>query len=486
MNVHTECNHFMMIGVRSSFLALSVLLIALAMGGCGESHEPRFAEVTVSNVAPSATLSGTTRGIRSATDLSPGCPGYLDPDAPEHIVRVSDETTITLRARSSQGPLALAVVGDGEVRCDSDGGSGHAPQITLNAPGEYAIHVGSLNEGDELPYELAISKLGDEARPNEGESVRVSITITSEPSGATVRTTEGRVVGTTPAMFTVAVPQSEIGQERRYLLDMEGRGVAEVSGRLLGGAVVLHAAMPASRNALLTSQAPNDSASAHRGELVVRANSSARIRDHQVARQSVEVESDCTIERTTVDVDIVHSYIADLRVVLRSPAGTSITLHDHGGGAQASLITSYDWDARRRALHALAGQNARGRWEMSVHDDAGADTGTFRGFTLHLSCREASANSSSTGEPAVTHEAATHEEASENVQPSDAATPESPRVPRPRATPSQPRVTRSRVVTAPAVVSPRPDPLTPPPPQPWQSPSTGRSNSTPRPIAPAP
>ncbi len=460
MSVHTERNHIMMFRVRSASLALVVLFIAVSIAGCGSAGEPRFAAVTVSSGAPSATLSGTTRGIRSAAELSPGCPGYLDPDAPEHIVRVSDETAVTLRARSSEGPLALAIVGHEEVRCDSDGGAGHTPQITLNAPGEYTVHVASLREGGELPYELTITKRGDEARPGRDESVRVSITITSEPSGATVRTPEGRIVGTTPAMFTVAVPQSEIGQERRYLLDMEGRGGTEVSGRLLGGAVVMHAAMPTSGNALLTAQTPDDNTISS-GELVVRTNTSARIRDHQVARQSIEVESDCTIERATVDVDIVHSYIADLRVVLRSPAGTAITLHDHGGGGHANLITSYDWDARRRALQALLGQNARGRWEMAVHDDAGADTGTFRGFALHLSCRESS--------PAANEPIATQEEVSTNDPP---VALERPRTSRPRTT----RVTR-RVPTTPVIDPP------PTPPQPWQSP-TGRSNSGPRPTVP--
>lgn len=454
MRVHSARDRFMMARVKFAACAPMILCVAVT-AGCGGTGEPRFAEVTVSSVAPNATLSGTTRGVRSATELSPGCPGYLDPDAPEHIVRVSDDTAIRVRARSSEGPVALAVVGDGEVRCDSDGGSGHAPEITLNAPGRYAVHVASLGEGEELPYELAIANVSDGDAPRSGEPVRVSITITSEPSGATVRTAEGRVLGTTPAMFTVAVPQDELGQERRYLLDMPGRAVAEVSGSLTGGAVVLHATMPAPSDSALTAQ----TSEARPGELVVRSNAAARIRDHQVARQSVDIESDCTIERATVDIDIVHSYIADLRVVLRSPAGTSITLHDHGGGGRANLITSYDSSARR-ALQRLVGQNGRGRWEMSVHDDAGADTGTFRGFALRLSCRVPSVSSENTEVSTVTEE----------------PTPQRPRAPaRIRATrpppPPPPPIPRAGPVI---------DPFAPTqPPQPWLSPSTGRSNQRP-------
>lgn len=457
MRVHPTRDRFIMAHVRFAACAPIVLCIAITTG-CGEPSEPRFAEVTVSSVAPNAILSGTTHGVRSATELSPGCPGYLDPAAPEHIVRVTDDTAIRVRARSSGGPVALAVVGDGEVRCDSDSGSGHAPQITLNAPGRYAVHVASLGEGGELPYELAITNVGDGSNvPRSGEPVRVSITITSEPSGATVRTAEGRVVGTTPAMFTVTVPQDELGQERRYLLDMPGRAVAEVSGPLTGGAVVLHATMPAPSDVALAAE----TSEARPGELVVRSNASAQIRDHQVARQSIDIESDCTIERATVDVDIVHSYIADLRVVLRSPAGTSITLHNHGGGGRANLITSYDSSARR-VLQRLVGQNGRGRWELSVHDDAGADTGTFRGFALRLNCR---APSTDTDLPAPTVEPAPQ---------------------RPRA-PARTRATRPPPPQPPPIprAGPPIDPIAPtPPPQPWQSPSTGRSNRGARPTAP--
>src|SRR5690606_25445564 len=123
-------------------------------------------------------------------------------------------------------------------------------------------------------------------------------------------------------------------------------------------------------------------------ELVATASSPQPIRDYQVARQAVDVSAECTIARASVDVDIRHSFIGDLRVVLRSPSGTEVRLHDHGGGGRANLVTSFDWNARRGALQRLAGESARGRWTMAVHDDAGADTGTFRSFTLRLACSE--------------------------------------------------------------------------------------------------
>ena len=185
-----------------------------------------------------------------------------------------------------------------------------------------------------------------------------------------------------------------------------------------------------------------------------------------MARQALDVGSECTIERATIDVDIRHSFVADLRVVLRSPQGTAITLHDHGGGGRANLVTSFSWDARRGALHPLAGQGARGRWEMAVHDDAGADTGTFRSFTLRLACREGTvASASSAG---VIPEA--------GAAPSTTVTPE----PAPRAQiPRTPRIRRAPPAQRPDIVSPWQSPQVPLPqplPQPQPQPPVGRRN----------
>jgi subtilisin-like proprotein convertase family protein len=378
-----------MIRARSRSMRLSITM-ALALAACGQP-EPRFAEVTVSAAAPSATLSGSTHGVTPAIELSPGCPGYLDPGAPEHVVHLADATAIRIAARSNRGPLAIAVSGEGEVRCDSDSGSGHAPSVTIDAPGDYAIHVATLAEPGDLPYELVIAPAANDpgTSTRTDDQVQVSVTVTSDPPGATVRTPEGRALGTTPAMFALTIAPSEVGQERRFVLEMAGRQSAEVAGRMIGGAVVLHAALPSAGGSELGWPPRNDTPQAPSGpELVVSAASAQPIRDYQVARQHLEVGSECTIARAAVDVNIAHSFIGDLRVVLRSPRGTSITLHNHGGGGRANLVTSWDWDARRGALQTLAGESARGRWEMAVHDDAGADTGTFRSFTLHFQCRE--------------------------------------------------------------------------------------------------
>jgi subtilisin-like proprotein convertase family protein len=425
----------------------TLLLVALALAACGPS-EPRYGVVTVSATAPRASLTGHTSATGApAIELSPGCPGFVDPGVPEHLVRLDDASAVTITARSLRGPLAIAVIGPNEVRCDSDGGTGHAPHATIDQPGEYFVHVGALEAAADLPYELTVAPAAAATDSTTTQGQRVSVTITSDPSGATVRTPEGQALGTTPAMFVLSVPPSEMGGERHFVLEMAGRTSTDVVGRLMGDTLVLHAAMPSAAPIVAPPVVVAPGVPSATGTIEASATSSQRIEDYRVATQSLDVGTACTIARMSVDVDIHHSYIADLRVVLRSPSGTEVVLHDHGGGSRANLVTTYDWDDRRGALHTLLGQSGQGRWTMDVHDDAGADTGSFRAFTVHLTC----------GDPSAI-----------------AATPPVPVTPpvTPR-TPRTPRILRPQ--PPPPVVAPwtPPPPIAPPPPTPLRNGGAG-------------
>jgi subtilisin-like proprotein convertase family protein len=367
-------------------------LLVLLLVGCGS--EPRFGALGVSAAAPRATLSGHTSAQASpALELSPGCPGFVDPSVPEHLLRVSDGVPFVVSASSTGGPLALAVSGGGEVRCDSDGGSGHTPHVTIDQPGEYLVYVGALAAAQDLPYELVVSPSAEAAGSGGAvvaEDTRVSVTITSDPSGATVRTPEGEVLGTTPAMFVLPVPGDQVGQERRFVLEMSGHRTAEVTGRLLGGSMVLHASLLAGTDTppdTTPAIDPGTPTPAPTGELSVATSDAAvPVRDYTTVEQHVDVAEDCTIGRAAVVIDLQHSYVADLRVALRAPSGTEVVLHNHQSGSRRSLATTIDWDDRRGVLHALAGQNARGRWTLTVRDSVGADSGTLTSFAMRFTC----------------------------------------------------------------------------------------------------
>lgn len=373
---------------RLTWLAATATMLATAACGRGD---PRFGGLAVSAAAPRATLSGrTSPSAGPALELSPGCPGFVDDETPEHALKVVDGGPYVVAASSPAGPLVLAVLGEGEVRCDSDGGGGHAPHVTIERPGDYLVFVGALARPEELPYELSIAPgpTGVTVTPSAGAETQVSVTITSTPPGASVRTPEGEALGTTPAMFVVSARPDEEGTERRFILDLAGYRSAEVAGRLVGGSVVLHAALePIAMTPTPIDATPSTVATSHAGELVVSTRDPARpIRDFTTVEQALEIERDCTIGSVSVTLDIEHSYVADLRVVLRAPSGSEVVLHNHQGGAARSLATTIDWNARRGALRALAGQNARGRWTLIVHDDVRADSGVLRGFSLRIAC----------------------------------------------------------------------------------------------------
>src|SRR4051794_34184489 len=85
---------------RMRCAAVSAAVLLAARG----PSEPRFGVLTVSATAPRASLTGHTSATGApAIELSPGCPGFVDPGVPEHLVRLADASAVTITARSSRG-----------------------------------------------------------------------------------------------------------------------------------------------------------------------------------------------------------------------------------------------------------------------------------------------------------------------------------------------------------------------------------------------
>jgi subtilisin-like proprotein convertase family protein len=74
-----------------------------------------------------------------------------------------------------------------------------------------------------------------------------------------------------------------------------------------------------------------------------------------------------------VHVKLTHTYIGDLEIVLTSPAGTAVTLHDRAGGSTDDLDKTFDFVI----LRAFRGEDPVGRWKLTVRDLADRDTGTL-------------------------------------------------------------------------------------------------------------
>ncbi|MFI0512675.1 M4 family metallopeptidase [Streptomyces sp. WSLK1-5] len=77
----------------------------------------------------------------------------------------------------------------------------------------------------------------------------------------------------------------------------------------------------------------------------------------------------------SVSVDIVHTYIGDLRVQLIAPDGTAYTLKAYGtGGSTDNLNTTYTVNA--------SSEVANGTWQLRVQDNAAQDTGYINSWKL--------------------------------------------------------------------------------------------------------
>jgi subtilisin-like proprotein convertase family protein len=104
---------------------------------------------------------------------------------------------------------------------------------------------------------------------------------------------------------------------------------------------------------------------------------------------TVDVPEAFTIENVQASVDISHGGIDELLVLLRSPSGTEVTLHDHGGAGTADLVTTYDRDtapAGPGSMSDFDGEPAQGSWSLLVVDDQGGanPAGTLNAWSLEL------------------------------------------------------------------------------------------------------
>ncbi len=111
------------------------------------------------------------------------------------------------------------------------------------------------------------------------------------------------------------------------------------------------------------------------------------IEDLKTSKITVAVGDTKKIKGITVAVDIEHTYIGDLIVMLVAPTQMGvapITLHDGAGGGTHNLKTSFDVISVPN-LSTVVGKNPEGTWTLQVEDKAKQDTGKIISFSVQLS-----------------------------------------------------------------------------------------------------
>ncbi len=89
------------------------------------------------------------------------------------------------------------------------------------------------------------------------------------------------------------------------------------------------------------------------------------------------------VSSISISVEIVHSWISDLKVSLRSPAGTNVILHKHEGEDGDDIIRTWTSDdfAELQRVH---GEDVRGEWILHVVDKASADVGRLLHWRVEM------------------------------------------------------------------------------------------------------
>lgn len=100
-------------------------------------------------------------------------------------------------------------------------------------------------------------------------------------------------------------------------------------------------------------------------------------------RRELYVSAEGRVKRAGLKVDISHTFISDLQVILLSPDGTEVLLHDRRGGGAGNLVAIYDME-NTPALRQLAGLQVKGKWALLVRDLAYRDTGKLNAWAAWL------------------------------------------------------------------------------------------------------
>ena len=87
------------------------------------------------------------------------------------------------------------------------------------------------------------------------------------------------------------------------------------------------------------------------------------------------------IQQLAFSVDISHSYVGDLGLVLISPTGSRYTLRSRKGGNADDIKETYDM-SNVTALKALVGKSAAGIWKLEIRDYARGDSGVLNAVKL--------------------------------------------------------------------------------------------------------
>jgi subtilisin-like proprotein convertase family protein len=95
----------------------------------------------------------------------------------------------------------------------------------------------------------------------------------------------------------------------------------------------------------------------------------------------INISEERTISEISIEVDITHTWIGDLKIDLRGPNNIAVTLHSREGREADDIQQVYSI-ANEPALSNFVGQRANGDWLLSVSDNQSRDIGKLNRWAL--------------------------------------------------------------------------------------------------------
>ncbi|MFN8485557.1 MAG: S8 family serine peptidase [Anaerolineae bacterium] len=156
----------------------------------------------------------------------------------------------------------------------------------------------------------------------------------------------------------------------KYLLDFSDPGDPDSDGQLNG---------PVYGGTVYTEDDIN-AALANPGLFVESKDTPKDVPDNSSTTSSIFLTQDMTVNSLSVDLSISHPFVGDLRVTLRCPSGTTVTLRDRTGDDRLDVIGVFP-------VTTCNGQSAKGEWRLTVSDGQASHTGTLNFWALHINQR---------------------------------------------------------------------------------------------------
>ena len=104
--------------------------------------------------------------------------------------------------------------------------------------------------------------------------------------------------------------------------------------------------------------------------------------DKQHVMSSQSILNSGKVADISITVDILHTYINDLKVDVVAPDGTTIMLHNLAGGSADNIKKTYTTSHMEVAK--LIGTDIQGLWTIRVGDYYAADIGSFESWSVSI------------------------------------------------------------------------------------------------------